>query len=188
MTSRRSAGTLASIQNWLRQHSDFLNTTIHQVLSGSDDVARPLTKEKIVQIPKMTVTEEHVVENQQCSVCTEDFQLNDEVLQLPCSVSFWILFVWAWGMCQTQMDRGFQNNIVAMENALVWRFWGNLGREETFIWSEEGPLTVYFRVLRQSFPFCKRDAEKMFLFTTCNDVRGRYWKNQRLGWLIVADT
>lgn len=46
----------------------------------------PLAKEKIDEIPKCEITQQHVDSKLQCSVCWEDFQLSENVRQLPCSV------------------------------------------------------------------------------------------------------
>lgn len=43
-----------------------------------------MPKERIVEIPTVSVTEEQVSQKLQCSVCWEDFQLGEPVRSLPC--------------------------------------------------------------------------------------------------------
>jgi len=45
----------------------------------------PLEKEKIDEIPNVAVEKAHVDAKLQCSVCWEDFVLNEPVRKLPCS-------------------------------------------------------------------------------------------------------
>lgn len=46
----------------------------------------PLDQDKIAEIPKCEIVQEQVDSKLQCSVCWEDFQLQETVRQLPCSV------------------------------------------------------------------------------------------------------
>lgn len=69
-------------------NSEFFGNIVQFLNRFHENMPRPLTMNKIAQIPKVAVTIEHVAENQQCSVCKEEFFFNEEVLQLPCSVSF----------------------------------------------------------------------------------------------------
>lgn len=46
----------------------------------------PLDQDKIAEIPKCEIVQEQVDSKLQCSVCWEDFQLQEIVRQLPCSV------------------------------------------------------------------------------------------------------
>lgn len=48
----------------------------------------PLEKDKIAEIPKVEVTMQQVEkEKLQCSVCWDDFKLNEIVRKLPCTVN-----------------------------------------------------------------------------------------------------
>lgn len=70
-------GNLVNLESMMQQHTH-----------AGEKIPRSITKEKIDQIPKLIVTVGHLVDNQQCCVCMEDFRLNEIVLQLLCSVSF----------------------------------------------------------------------------------------------------
>lgn len=69
---------------WGREGLDAIVTTLLNQLDGSGPP--PLTQEKIAEIPNVKVTCD--MEKQQCSVCWDDFKLDDTVRQLPCMVSF----------------------------------------------------------------------------------------------------
>lgn len=65
-----------------------LDTIVTQLLNQMDNTGPPpLEKEKIDKIPKCEITQEQVDSKLQCSVCWEDFQLNEKVRQLDCLVS-----------------------------------------------------------------------------------------------------
>lgn len=67
---------------------DGLDTIVTQLLNQMDGTGPPpLAKDKIAEIPKVEVTQEQVDEKLQCSVCWENFQLDETVRKLPCVVS-----------------------------------------------------------------------------------------------------
>lgn len=67
---------------------DGLDTIVTQLLNQMDGTGPPpLAKDKIAEIAKVTVTVEQVNEKLQCSVCWEDFLLDEPVRKLPCVVS-----------------------------------------------------------------------------------------------------
>lgn len=67
---------------------DGLDTIVTQLLNQMDGTGPPpLAKDKIAEIAKVTVTAEQVNEKLQCSVCWEDFLLDEPVRKLPCVVS-----------------------------------------------------------------------------------------------------
>jgi len=60
-------------------------TALVLITNNSLSGPAPLSQEKIDEIPKCEITSEQEV---QCSVCWENFQMNESVRKLPCSVSF----------------------------------------------------------------------------------------------------
>jgi len=63
-----------------------LDTIVTQLLNQMDNAGPPpLDQEKIAEIPKCEIVQEQVDSKLQCSVCWDDFQLKEEVRQLPCS-------------------------------------------------------------------------------------------------------
>lgn len=65
-----------------------LDTIVTQLLNQMDNTGPPpLEKEKIAEIPKVTISAEQVELKLQCSVCWEDFQINEVVRKLTCAVS-----------------------------------------------------------------------------------------------------
>lgn len=65
-----------------------LDTIVTQLLNSMDNTGPPpLEREKIDEIPKVGVEQKQIDSKLQCSVCWEDFQLNEPVRKLPCSVS-----------------------------------------------------------------------------------------------------
>lgn len=66
---------------------DGLDTIVTQLLNQMDSTGPPpLAKEKIAEIPKVSVNDEQVQSKLQCSICWEDFILDETVRQLPCVV------------------------------------------------------------------------------------------------------
>lgn len=63
-----------------------LDTIVTQLLNQMDNTGPPpLEKEKIAEIPKVTISAEQVEMKLQCSVCWEDFQINEVVRKLTCA-------------------------------------------------------------------------------------------------------
>ncbi|XP_055715429.1 E3 ubiquitin-protein ligase Iruka [Phlebotomus papatasi] len=63
-----------------------IDTIVTQLLNQMEGTGPPpLAREKIDEIPKGEICQEQVETKLQCSVCLEDFQLNETVRQLPCS-------------------------------------------------------------------------------------------------------
>lgn len=63
-----------------------LDTIVTQLLNQMETSGPPpLAKEKIDDIPKVEVTAEEVERKLQCSVCWEDFKIDEKVRKLPCS-------------------------------------------------------------------------------------------------------
>lgn len=66
-----------------------LDTIVTQLLNQMETSGPPpLAKDKINDIPKVEVAQEEVERKLQCSVCWEDFKLNETVRKLPCSHLF----------------------------------------------------------------------------------------------------
>lgn len=66
-----------------------LDTIVTQLLNQMDNTGPPpLEKEKIEELPTVPIDQEQVELKLQCSVCWEDFQLNEQVRKLPCSHVF----------------------------------------------------------------------------------------------------
>jgi len=62
-----------------------LDTIVTQLLNQMETSGPPpLSHEKINEIPKVTVTQEEVDTKMRCSVCWEDFRLEELVRKLPC--------------------------------------------------------------------------------------------------------
>ncbi|XP_011184093.1 E3 ubiquitin-protein ligase Iruka [Zeugodacus cucurbitae] len=62
-----------------------IDTIVTQLLNQMETSGPPpLPKEKIDEIPKVHVTSDDVNRKTQCSVCWEDFRLNEIVRRLPC--------------------------------------------------------------------------------------------------------
>ncbi|XP_053694194.1 E3 ubiquitin-protein ligase Iruka-like [Sabethes cyaneus] len=63
-----------------------LDTIVTQLLNQMDNTGPPpLEKEKIAEIPKVTISSEQVDMKLQCSVCWEDFQIDEVVRKLSCA-------------------------------------------------------------------------------------------------------
>lgn len=63
-----------------------LDTIVTQLLNQMETSGPPpLAKDKINDIPKVEITAEEVERKLQCSVCWEDFKINEKVRKLPCS-------------------------------------------------------------------------------------------------------
>lgn len=66
-----------------------LDTIVTQLLNQMDNTGPPpLEKEKIEEIPTVQIEQDQVDIKLQCSVCWEDFQLNEPVRKLPCTHVF----------------------------------------------------------------------------------------------------
>uniref|UniRef100_A0A182Q7P1 RING-type domain-containing protein n=1 Tax=Anopheles farauti TaxID=69004 RepID=A0A182Q7P1_9DIPT len=62
-----------------------IDTIVTQLLNQMDNTGPPpLEKERIAEIPTVTITEEQVERKLQCSVCFEDFVVGESVRKLPC--------------------------------------------------------------------------------------------------------
>uniref|UniRef100_A0A336MH14 RING-type E3 ubiquitin transferase n=1 Tax=Culicoides sonorensis TaxID=179676 RepID=A0A336MH14_CULSO len=62
-----------------------LDSIVTQLLNQMDNTGPPpLEKEKIDELPTVAIDQEQVDMKLQCSVCWEDFQLNENVRKLPC--------------------------------------------------------------------------------------------------------
>lgn len=65
-----------------------LDTIVTQLLNQMDNTGPPpLEKEKIDELPQVKIEQDQVAAKLQCSVCWEDFQLDEPVKKLPCGVS-----------------------------------------------------------------------------------------------------
>lgn len=65
-----------------------LDTIVTQLLNQMDNTGPPpLEKEKIDELPEVKIEHDQVAAKLQCSVCWEDFQLDESVKKLPCGVS-----------------------------------------------------------------------------------------------------
>lgn len=63
-----------------------LDTIVTQLLNQMETSGPPpLAKDKIEDIPKVLITNEEVERKLQCSVCWEDFKIDEKVRKLPCS-------------------------------------------------------------------------------------------------------
>uniref|UniRef100_A0A182NQG9 RING-type E3 ubiquitin transferase n=1 Tax=Anopheles dirus TaxID=7168 RepID=A0A182NQG9_9DIPT len=62
-----------------------IDTIVTQLLNQMDNTGPPpLEKERIAEIPTVTISEEQVERKLQCSVCFEDFVVGESVRKLPC--------------------------------------------------------------------------------------------------------
>jgi len=61
---------------------DFMDHLFHQQQGRG---APPASGSILSRLPKIVITQNHVKENLECSVCKDTFALNDNALQLPCS-------------------------------------------------------------------------------------------------------
>uniref|UniRef100_A0A182JW09 RING-type E3 ubiquitin transferase n=1 Tax=Anopheles christyi TaxID=43041 RepID=A0A182JW09_9DIPT len=62
-----------------------IDTIVTQLLNQMDNTGPPpLEKERIAEIPIVTINEEQVERKLQCSVCFEDFVVGESVRKLPC--------------------------------------------------------------------------------------------------------
>lgn len=65
-----------------------LDTVITQMLNQMENSGPPpLSKEKIQDIPRVEIDDEQVDRKLQCSVCWDDFEKQETVRKLPCTVS-----------------------------------------------------------------------------------------------------
>ncbi|XP_077988925.1 E3 ubiquitin-protein ligase RNF115-like [Glandiceps talaboti] len=66
-----------------------LDAIITQLLNNLEGTGPPpADKEKVEALPKVRITKEHTDQNLECSVCKEDFSLDEPVRKLPCSHLF----------------------------------------------------------------------------------------------------
>ncbi|XP_050441549.1 E3 ubiquitin-protein ligase RNF126-A isoform X2 [Adelges cooleyi] len=64
---------------------DGLDSIVSQLLNQIDGAGPPpLTKEKIQEIPTALISQDHLDSKLQCSVCWEDFKIEEKVLKLAC--------------------------------------------------------------------------------------------------------
>lgn len=84
-------GTAGNMQLFLGNPGDYawgregLDAIVTQLLNQMDSTGPPpVSKDVIDALPIVEVTEEQVKAKLQCSVCWEDFQLRENVRQLPC--------------------------------------------------------------------------------------------------------
>jgi len=68
-----SDGDLGTIEDWLYRNF------------GNIQGPAPATEESIREIPQTKITQQHVDEELQCSVCFENFNLDEQVKKLPCN-------------------------------------------------------------------------------------------------------
>lgn len=74
-----------------------LDTIVTQLLNQMDNTGPPpLEKEKIAEIPKVTINAEQVEMKLQCSVCWEDFQIDEGVRKLACAHVYHELCIIPW--------------------------------------------------------------------------------------------
>lgn len=65
-----------------------IDTIVTQLLNQMDTAGPPpLPKDKIDEIPNVKINESDIENKLQCSVCWEDFVLDEDVRKLPCMVS-----------------------------------------------------------------------------------------------------
>lgn len=67
---------------WGREGLDAIVTQLLNQMDGTGPP--PLAKDKIKEIPVVMITEDQVSKSLQCSVCWEDFSLDEHVRKLPC--------------------------------------------------------------------------------------------------------
>ncbi|XP_026817899.1 E3 ubiquitin-protein ligase RNF126-like isoform X1 [Rhopalosiphum maidis] len=68
---------------------DGLDSIVSQLLNQIDGAGPPpLTKEKIQEIPTAVISQEHLDLKLQCSVCWEDFTIDEKVMKLACDHMF----------------------------------------------------------------------------------------------------
>lgn len=66
-----------------------LDSVITQMLNQMENSGPPpLSKEKIKDIPSIEITDEHVDQKLQCSVCWEVYERMEMARKLPCTVSY----------------------------------------------------------------------------------------------------
>ncbi|CAL8122400.1 unnamed protein product [Orchesella dallaii] len=71
---------------WGRDGLDAIVTQLMNQMEGTGPP--PMPTDKLDRIPSVRISQEQVDRKLQCSVCWEDFQLNDEVKQLECDHVF----------------------------------------------------------------------------------------------------
>lgn len=65
-----------------------LDSVITQMLNQMENSGPPpLAKEKIKDIPSIEITDEHVDQKLQCSVCWDNYEKMETARKLPCEVS-----------------------------------------------------------------------------------------------------
>ncbi|KDR23497.1 E3 ubiquitin-protein ligase RNF126 isoform X2 [Zootermopsis nevadensis] len=67
---------------WGREGLDAIVTQLLNQMDGTGPP--PLAKDKIKEIPVVVITQDQVGKSLQCSVCWEDFRLDEPVRKLPC--------------------------------------------------------------------------------------------------------
>lgn len=66
-----------------------LDAIVTQLLNQMDGTGPPpMSTDEITKIPTIKVTQEHIDANLQCSVCWDDFKLDEDVRQLKCEHIF----------------------------------------------------------------------------------------------------
>ncbi|XP_065221274.1 uncharacterized protein LOC135846227 [Planococcus citri] len=74
-----------------------LDTIVTQLLNQMDSSGPPpLAKDKINELPFVSITAQQVSENMQCSVCWDSFKVTEKVRQLPCDHIYHDLCIVPW--------------------------------------------------------------------------------------------
>jgi len=70
---------------WGRNFEDVLNQLFH---NGGRPGNPPASQSALDQLPKFSIQQQHLDECLDCTICKDDFKLNDVVIQLPCKHYF----------------------------------------------------------------------------------------------------
>jgi len=73
-----------------------LDEIVTRLLNQFEGGAPPLTEEQIRNLPQTEITQEQVEKRLQCTVCMDDFKLQEQVRRLPCGHHFHEACIFPW--------------------------------------------------------------------------------------------
>jgi hypothetical protein len=84
-TSDPPPGLLEMLNSIINNENIILRTEIININPGTDNNNNGCSEEFINNIEERVVSDDFIKRGKQCSICLEDFKLNDKYMVLPCS-------------------------------------------------------------------------------------------------------
>ncbi len=67
----------------------------------------PATEEQLINLPLVKIGDEEIAKNMECSICMEDFKINEEAKKLPCKHYFHVPCITEWLKLVSQLKKKF---------------------------------------------------------------------------------